>query len=126
MLLQATLNGPYTKADHPAIPVLAEELARDAAACVAEGAGAIHLHPRDADGREQLHANVVDHLVAIVKAACGVPVGVTTGAWIEPDVDRRVELIRSWHLPDYTSVNLSEPGSIEIMKACLEAGIGIE
>lgn len=126
MLLQATLNGPYTKADHPAIPVLAEELARDAVACVDEGARAIHLHPRDADGREQLHADVADQVVAVVKAACGVPIGVTTGAWIEPDVDRRVALVRSWQLPDFTSVNLSEPGSIKVMKACLEAGVGIE
>ena len=32
MLLQATLNGSLTKADHPAVPVSVEELARDAVA----------------------------------------------------------------------------------------------
>jgi uncharacterized protein (DUF849 family) len=126
VLLQATLNGPFSKADHRAIPVSAEELARDAVACVADGARAIHLHPRDADGREQLRGEVVDEVVAIVRAACGVPVGVTTGAWIEPDILRRVEQVRSWRMPDYTSVNVSEPGSVEIMRACLEAGVGIE
>ena len=38
MLLQAALNGPLTKTEHPAVPVSVEELARDAAACVAAGA----------------------------------------------------------------------------------------
>jgi uncharacterized protein (DUF849 family) len=61
-----------------------------------------------------------------VKAACGEAVGVTTGEWIEPDLKRRVDLIRRWRTPDYTSVNLSEPGFVDVMRACLEAGIGIE
>ena len=50
-MLQATLNGALTKQDHPAVPVSPDELALDAAACVAAGAEAIHLHPRDAGGR---------------------------------------------------------------------------
>src|SRR5215213_7525336 len=99
MLLQAALNGPFGKDVHPAVPVSAEELARDAAACVAAGAGAIHLHPRDAEGRESLDAAVVDAVAAGVRAACGVPVGVTTGAWIEPDVERRLALVRAWTAP---------------------------
>jgi uncharacterized protein (DUF849 family) len=126
MLLQATLNGPYTKEDHPAIPISADELARDAVACVAQGARAFHVHPRDTHGNERLDADVVDPVVAKVKAACALPVGVTTGAWIEPEVDLRVEMIRSWRVPDYTSVNLSEPASLDIMQACLAAGVGIE
>jgi uncharacterized protein (DUF849 family) len=124
--LQATLNGDLTKAAHPAVPVSAEELARDAAACVAAGARAIHLHPRDAAGRERLEAEVVDDVVARVRQACGVPVGVSTGAWIEPDLERRLELVRAWRAPDYASVNLSEPGAGEIMEALLDAGVGIE
>jgi uncharacterized protein (DUF849 family) len=126
MLLQAALNGPFTKGDHPAVPVSAQELARDAAACVAAGAGAIHLHPRDHDGRERLDAQTIDAVVGIVKEACGVPVGVSTGAWIEPDLERRLELVASWRAPDYASVNLSEPGAAEIMRALIGAGIGIE
>jgi uncharacterized protein (DUF849 family) len=54
--LQAALNGDRTKAEHATTPVSVEELARDAAACVAAGARAIHLHPRDLDGRETLEA----------------------------------------------------------------------
>jgi uncharacterized protein (DUF849 family) len=126
VLLQAALNGPFAKDVHPTLPVSAEELARDAAACVAAGARAIHLHPRDTDGRERLEAEVVDAVVVAVRDACGVAVGVSTGAWIEPDLERRIELVRAWREPDYTSVNLSEDGAADVMRAALDAGVGIE
>ena len=66
MLLQAALNGPFTKSRHPALPVTAAELAADALACRDAGAGAFHLHPRDADGIERLAAGVVDGVVRTV------------------------------------------------------------
>ena len=124
--LQAALNGDRTKAGHAATPVSVEELARDAAACVAAGACAIHLHPRDHEGRETLDARVVDEVVTKVRDACGVPVGVTTSAEIEPDPERRLALVRAWRAPDYTSVNLSELGATEVMEALIGAGVGIE
>jgi uncharacterized protein (DUF849 family) len=126
MLLQAALNGPYTKDDHPAMPITAPELAADARACVEAGAGAIHMHPRDGDGRESLAAEVIDATVREVRAACGVPVGVSTGAWIEPDLELRLELIAQWTEPDYASVNVSEPGWQRVIRALREAGIGVE
>ena len=103
-----------------------EELARDAAACVAAGARAMHLHPRGPEGRETLDAGVVNEVVTEVRRACGVPFGVATSAEIEPDPERRLALVRSWHAPDYTSVNLSETGANELMEALVEAGVGIE
>jgi uncharacterized protein (DUF849 family) len=126
MLLQAALNGPHTKADHPAMPITGDELARDAKACVEAGAGAIHMHPRDGDGQESLHAEVVDAVVRQVRAACGVPVGVSTGAWIEPDLQKRLALISAWNEPDSASVNVSEDGAFEVMRALRRNGIGIE
>jgi uncharacterized protein (DUF849 family) len=126
VLLQAALNGAHTKAAHPALPLSVQELVRDAVACVAAGAGAIHLHPRDAEGHERLEASVSDVVVGAARAACGVPVGVSTGAWIEPDLQRRIALVRTWRAPDYASVNLSEPGALEMMETLLEIGIGIE
>src|SRR5215217_5904924 len=126
MLLQAALNGPLTKDDHPAVPITAAELARDAQACVEAGAGAIHMHPRDGDGAESLHVEVIDVVVKEVRAACGVPVGVSTGAWIEPDLGRRLELVAGWSTPDYASVNLSEDGAVEMMRTLHAAGVGIE
>ena len=126
MLLQAALNGPLTKDDHPALPVSADELARDATACKAVGAGAVHLHPRDQRGRERLDARVINDVVTRVRHTCGLRVGVSTGAWIEPDLERRLELIAKWRTPDYASVNLSEEGAEEVMAALAKAGIGIE
>ena len=126
MLLQATLNGPLTRTDHPGLPVSADELARDAVACVHEGAGALHVHPRDAAGRESLAPGVVDHVVSTIKAEVDIPVGVTTGAWVEPDLSRRLAHIAGWRAPQYTSVNVSEEGSFEVMEACLRAGVGVE
>jgi uncharacterized protein (DUF849 family) len=124
--LQAALNGDRTKAAHAATPVSIEELARDAAACVAAGARAIHMHPRDPEGRETLGAGIVDEVVTKVRDACGVPVGVTTSAEIESDPERRLELVRAWRAPDYASVNLSETGASEVMEALIQAGVGIE
>jgi len=126
VLLQAALNGPFGKDLHPQLPVSGDELARDAAACVAAGAQAIHLHPRGADGAEGLEAQLVDAVVAAVRKACAVPVGVSTGAWIEPDLGRRLELIAGWSAPDYASVNLSEAGAADVMRTLLAAGVGIE
>jgi uncharacterized protein (DUF849 family) len=126
VLLQAALNGPFGNDRHPNLPVSEQELARDGAACVAAGAQAIHLHPRDGEGAERLDAQVVDATVAAVRDVCGVPVGVSTGAWIEPDLGRRLELVAGWSAPDYASVNLSEDGAAETMWTLLDAGVGIE
>jgi uncharacterized protein (DUF849 family) len=126
MLLQATLNGPLTKADHGAVPVTLEELATDASGCMAAGARAFHVHPRDGSGAETLEARVVDRVVSAVRATHGMPVGVTTGEWIEPNLEKRLQLIREWKQPDYTSVNLSEAGAVEVMQVLLATGVGIE
>lgn len=125
MLLQAALNGPFTSADHPAVPMSIEEMATDAAACVVAGAGAIHVHPRDGSGRESLAPAVVNRAAAI-RAAANVPVGVSTGAWIEPDLTQRLDLISKWTAPDYASVNVSEPGAEYVIRALLAAGVGVE
>ena len=125
-VLKACLNGPRDPAVHPALPVRPEELATDAADCVAAGAQAIHLHPRGPDGRESLDPDVVNAVVEQVAAACGVPVGVSTGAWIEPDPDRRAAFVQRWTAPAFASVNLHEDGAVSVMRALLAADIGIE
>jgi uncharacterized protein (DUF849 family) len=127
MLLKACLNGARSADEHPVLPVRLPDLVADATACARLGAGAMHLHPRDGDGRESLDAAVVDATVRRVRAACGVPVGVATGAWVEPDSARRAELVRDWTEPDFASVNLSEPGAVEVMRALLDGGrVGVE
>ena len=56
MLIKACLNGGTTRAVHPSVPQTPGELAADASAAVVAGAGAVHLHPRDASGAETLDA----------------------------------------------------------------------
>jgi len=126
MLLQAALNGPFTKDEHPAMPITAAELAADARACVEAGAGAIHMHPRNRHGEETLDPAAINDAVREVRAACGVPVGVSTGAWIEPDHALKLEYIGAWTEPDYASVNISEPGWPDVFRALREQGIGVE
>lgn len=125
-MLQACLNGPRRPDEHPALPVTPEALARDAVDCVRAGAHAIHMHARDATGAESLEPAVIDSVTEIVREACRAPVGVSTGAWIEPDPERRAALLRGWAVPDFASVNLSEQGAVDVMRALLDAGIGIE
>lgn len=127
LLVKACLNGARTRDDHPALPISAVELAADARAAVAAGAGVVHLHPRDEAGRERLEAAVVDPVVRAVRAACPqTPISVSTGAWIEPDPAARVRLVSSWQEPDLASVNLAEPGHRAVMAALLDIGIGVE
>jgi uncharacterized protein (DUF849 family) len=126
VLLKAALNGSREPEAHAALPVTPARLVADAAACVRAGAGAIHVHPRGPDGRETLDPAVIDPVVGAVRAACGVPVGVSTGAWIEPDLERRAATVASWRAPDMASVNLGEPGAEAVMRALLAAGVGVE
>src|SRR5260370_22195408 len=77
---RAALTGNRKQGSHPALPPGAGELSADAAACVRAGAAAIHLHPRDEDGRETLAGDVVDKTVRAVRLAAGVAVRGGTGA----------------------------------------------
>jgi uncharacterized protein (DUF849 family) len=131
VLVKACLNGGLRRADHEAVPVTPHELARDGAAAVAAGAGALHLHPRGADGGESLAAADVEAAVTAVRGACpDVPLGVSTGLWITGgDHGRRLAEIERWGAidgPDFASVNLSEDGSGEVAEVLRSAGVGVE
>ncbi|MEV5504882.1 3-keto-5-aminohexanoate cleavage protein [Streptomyces orinoci] len=127
-MLQVCLNGPRTRADHDRLPVTPEELAAAARAAVAAGAEDVHLHPKDAQGRDSLAPGPVAAAVSAVRAAVpGVAVGVTTGAWAVPDPGERARLVRSWTvLPDHASVNWHEDGARLVAEVLLDRGIGVE
>lgn len=127
-MLQACLNGARARAEHTALPITPAEIAADAVAARAAGAMALHVHPRDRNGAESLRAHdIAETVLAVRKAVPGMPVGVATGAWVEPDPDRRVAFIREWQvLPDYASVNLSEEGASAVIDALLIIGVGVE
>ena len=128
MIVQACINGARPPGFHPALPLTADAMARDGAACIAAGAAELHLHSRGPDGRESLDAATMDATMAAVRQTCpGTLIGVSTGAWIEGDGRRTLAAISGWReLPDYASVNLEEPGAAEVMHLLRQRGVGIE
>jgi 3-keto-5-aminohexanoate cleavage enzyme len=64
-------GGRRTKSDHPAIPLTAAELARDAAECLAAGAALIHTHVRKADGTHLLDADAYRDAIAAIRREVG-------------------------------------------------------
>ena len=130
MLIQACLNGGTTRAEHPAVPLTPAELAAEARAAQLAGAQALHLHPRDASGAQTLAPDDVLAAVAAVRAATGLPVGVTTGIWtVAGDVARRLSLVARWtgpDRPDYASINVNEPGTEDLADLLTTLGIEIE
>jgi uncharacterized protein (DUF849 family) len=113
MLLKAAINGRRAPSEHPAIPITPNQQACQATIAVAAGAGAIHVHPRNSDGRESLASDDLAATLDAIRAACpAIPIGVSTGAWIV--------------LPDFASVNIHEPGALQVFQLLLEKGIGVE
>ena len=130
MLIQASLNGGTTRAEHPAVPLTPAELAAEARAAAAAGARAIHVHPRDLSGAQTLRPEHVLAAVAAVRTATGLPVGVTTGIWaVDGDVQRRMSLVAGWSgrdRPDFASINMNEPGTDALADLLTGQGIEIE
>jgi uncharacterized protein (DUF849 family) len=130
VLIQAALNGGTTRERHPAVPLTPAELEAEASAAQQAGAGAFHLHPRDPSGAQTLEPRHVLPAVAAVRAATGLPVGVTTGIWtVAGDTGRRLDLVAGWtgpDRPDYASINMNEPGIEELADLLTNLGIGIE
>lgn len=125
-MLQACLNGARP-ADTPLLPMTPAAVAADALACRDAGADCLHIHPRDAAGRELLAPEDVSaHLRAVRAAVPGMPVGISTGDWIAPRLGR-LDDMRGWvERPDYVSVNLAEPDAPEVIALMAELGVAVE
>ncbi|MEU2911019.1 3-keto-5-aminohexanoate cleavage protein [Streptomyces massasporeus] len=126
-MMQVCLNGSRTAADGVAVPLTPESIADSAAEAVAAGATDIHVHPKTPCGQDTLSPRVLAPVLSAIRARIPVPVGVTTGAWAEPDPATRLRRIRDWTvLPDHASVNWHEPGAEETAALLLELGVGVE
>lgn len=67
--LEAALNGPWTRARQPDIPITVEEIIADGVACAQAGAAIVHLHAYDATtGRQkddwQIYARIIEGIRA--------------------------------------------------------------
>jgi uncharacterized protein (DUF849 family) len=130
-LVQATVNGPFGRDHHPQVPVTCDEVRRDVAACTRAGARSFHIHTRDAAGAESLSPDDVAAMVAAARqgaeeSGSDVEIGLSTGAWIVPDLGTRLAMIGGWVGVDCATVNVSEEGFEHVMAAMLEAGVGLD
>ena len=71
ILANAPNGATRTKADHPALPITAAEIARTAAEIAEAGAALIHVHVRDADGRHLLDAEAYRAVTAAIRIEVG-------------------------------------------------------
>ncbi|MGW1610276.1 3-keto-5-aminohexanoate cleavage protein [Streptomyces sp. NPDC002285] len=126
-MIQVCLNGSRGAGDGAMVPLSPEALADAAAHAVAAGATDIHVHPKTPCGQDSLSPRVLAPTLEAIRARVSVPVGVTTGAWAEPDPEARLARVRGWTvLPDHASVNWHEQGAEEIAAALIERGVGVE
>ncbi|MBO0731803.1 MAG: 3-keto-5-aminohexanoate cleavage protein, partial [Acidimicrobiaceae bacterium] len=130
-MLQVTPTGPWGKDVHGNMPLSRDELVTELQACFRAGATGVHLHVRDRSGSETLDPSAVNDTCLQVRGVAeevgvSAEIGLTTGAWIVPDLARRIAMIREWEGVDCATVNLSEQGFEDVMSAMLEVGIGID
>jgi 3-keto-5-aminohexanoate cleavage enzyme len=72
VIIEAAVTGNRSRSDNPHLPVLAEEIGRDAAACVEAGAAVIHIHSRDPVTEEPVPEDAGPYAAAIraIRARC--------------------------------------------------------
>lgn len=96
------------KTDHPALPLTPAELAATARASQAEGADAIHLHVRDADGRHSLDpGRYREAMAAIDETAPGMRIQITTESAGRHDVAAQYACLRDLR-PAWASASVRE------------------
>jgi uncharacterized protein (DUF849 family) len=110
------------------LPTTPEAFAEAARRAVEAGAGAIHVHVRDAAADESLLAEDVAVVVTALRAAIpNTPFGVSTHFGIVGDAERRQAQVAEWSvLPDFASVNFNEPGSVALAELMIDKGVGVE
>jgi uncharacterized protein (DUF849 family) len=110
LLIMVAPNGARrTKADHPELPMGADELAETAAKCRAAGAGAIHVHVRDENGQHVLDVARYRTAVAAIRRRVGedMAIQVTTEAVGRYSPAEQMALVRALR-PECVSIGLRE------------------
>lgn len=132
-LMVAPNGARRDKADHPALPITIVEIVTTALACHAAGAGALHAHVRDADGRHVLDAGLYRELLSeMAQAVPDMPVQITTeavGRYTPADQRALLQALT----PEGVSIALSEmlaDGDHKAARACYhalsDAGVAVQ
>jgi uncharacterized protein (DUF849 family) len=108
-----------------------DELLADLSECIQAGAVGVHLHVRDEAGAETLDPERVNFVASRVRGLAAelgttVEIGLTTGAWILPQLTERLAMIREWEGVDCATVNLSEDGFEQVMQTLVDIGVGVD
>ena len=96
------------KADHPALPITTDQIVATAAACVAAGADALHLHVRDNAGQHSLDAGLYNETVKELRHAIpDLRIQITTEAGGVFDVATQLQCL-SQVQPEWASISIRE------------------
>lgn len=123
LILTVAPNGAYkTKAQHPAVPTTAEELAITAKSCLDAGAAMIHMHVRRPDGRHLLDSQAYREATAAVRRAVGesLVIQITTEAAQVYEPALQMAVVREAR-PEAVSVGLRELLKPEVPESELNA-----
>lgn len=125
MTIQVALNG---NRNDQMVPKTTESIVESAILSINKGANSIHFHPRDDKENETFMGKFVDDQIGeLRKNLKNVPIGISTGEWIEPNLDKRLKQINSWkNLPDFVSINYDENGCKEVTELISSKRIKIE
>ena len=110
IVIMAAPNGARrNRADHPAIPLTAKELADTAASLRDDGVSVLHLHVRDADGRHTLDPGRYREAIAAIRGRVGndLVIQVTTEAVGQYSADEQMAVVRELR-PEAVSLALRE------------------
>lgn len=136
VLIGVAPNGARrTKTDHPALPMTPQEIAEEAEGCRQAGAGLLHMHVRDDEGRHSLDAGRYREAMAGVRARSGegLILQITTEAGGVYGREVQMGVVREL-LPEACSCALRElcPGPNEeadygrFLGLCGEAGVAVQ
>ncbi len=102
-------GGRRTKADHPALPLTPDEVARTASECLDAGACMIHVHVRDRGGGHLLDADAYTEMTRAVRQAVGerLVVQITSEALGIYKPDEQMAVVRAVR-PEAVSLALRE------------------
>ena len=125
MTIQIAING---NRNDQIVPKTTKSIIESAILSIEKGAESIHFHPRDNNGNETLKGKFVDIQIGELRTKLkNTSIGISTGEWIEPNLDERLEQINSWkNLPDFVSINYDENGFEKVTELISKKGIKIE
>jgi len=128
MMLKIALNGARPKTENENIPQSLDEIKKDVSRLFQLGYNVFHIHCYDKNGNESLYPEDVSELVTLARSISPqIKIGISTGDWIEPDLDKRINHIENWtDIPDFVSVNLIEDDAIEISDVLIKKRVKIE